>query len=188
MFDNFDEDLDSFFDNSCLNLNIDSINGVKNKDEKLSVLNFNIGSLPKKFDGFLVLLGQLNFRFDIIVLTETWLTESNRDVFKLPGYNSVHVVRPGYVRGGGVSIFYNENFNCKIVASSVTTHSEFLMVSLNHSTFSCPLIVGGLYRPPKNNSQSIDEFLTFLNNLSNFKEVKPSNFLLSTSDSSCNFV
>ena len=177
MIDDF-EDLDSLIDNSCLDLNIESLNKIKKKDDKLSVLNFNIGSLPKKYDGFLVLLGQLKFKFDIIVLTETWLKESNKDSFKLPGYESVHITRSENARGGGVSVFYNEEFNCEIISSDIASHSEFLIVSLNHSTFSFPIVVGGVYRPPKNDTKSIDEFLSFMNNLSNYKKIKSNNFLL----------
>jgi hypothetical protein len=44
-------------------------------------------------------------------MSETWLSESNKDIATLPGYKSFHTVRDN--RGGGVSIFVDQTFDVR---------------------------------------------------------------------------
>ncbi|ELU00820.1 hypothetical protein CAPTEDRAFT_188928 [Capitella teleta] len=50
--------------------------------------------------------------FFIISLTETWLTESNKTLYEIPNYNSIHSVRVNQ-RGGVVSIYTDSFLNVK---------------------------------------------------------------------------
>ena len=55
----------------------------------------------------------LKHDFSVIALSETWLTEDSRHIFKLPKYNSVHSVRENR-SGGRVSLFINGDYEFKI--------------------------------------------------------------------------
>jgi hypothetical protein len=48
-----------------------------------SMMHLNIRSIINKFDSFKQLIYSLNKPFQIIGLTETWLKETNEDLFKL---------------------------------------------------------------------------------------------------------
>ncbi|ELU09219.1 hypothetical protein CAPTEDRAFT_197061 [Capitella teleta] len=50
--------------------------------------------------------------FSIIALTENWPTESNKILYEIPNYNSIHSVRVNQ-RGGGVSIYTDSFLNFK---------------------------------------------------------------------------
>lgn len=93
---------------------------------------------------------------DVILLSETWLTNS---CFNLPSYNSFHFVRQKE-RSGGVTI----------CISDTETFTE-LQGNLRSTTFEfvgriiqteCPIICLCMYRPP---SSAIDVFLEELDQL-----------------------
>jgi hypothetical protein len=72
--------------------------------EYFSVLHLNIRSVPKNLSSFDYLLCELEMRFTVIGLSETWLDASNVDLYDLEGYNSEHKYRENR-KGGGVSLF-----------------------------------------------------------------------------------
>ena len=55
-------------------------------------------------------------KFDIIAITETWLEDGNTDTFDTEGCKVTQVVRNSK-RGGGCSVYVNEQFNFNIVKS-----------------------------------------------------------------------
>ena len=55
-----------------LNKNINS-----SKNDKFSLLHTNICSLQGNFDKLKMLLGDLEYQFDVITLTETWQNDNN---------------------------------------------------------------------------------------------------------------
>ena len=50
----------------------------------------------------------------IIVITESWLTTSNKHFFNIPNYSSEHILRNNK-SGGGVSISINNNIKYKLI-------------------------------------------------------------------------
>ena len=66
-----------------LNKNINS-----GKNDKFSLLQTNICSLQGNFEKLEMLLSDLEYQFDVIVLTETWHNDNNPSVIAgiLPGY------------------------------------------------------------------------------------------------------
>ena len=106
-----DSDIDFVSGNDCSILDSKSIKSYfQNKGNKFSILNLNIRSLPKHYDEINLFLSRLNHSFKIIVLTETWLSESNKDDYPLPGYTGFHLVRSNK-RAGGVSVYVINEFN-----------------------------------------------------------------------------
>ena len=53
------------------------------KSKDLSIIHINCRSLNANITDLKILLETLDFSFDVIGLTETWLNESNADVFQL---------------------------------------------------------------------------------------------------------
>lgn len=54
--------------------------------QHLKVMQLNIRSINRNFDEFLVLINSFNFAFDVIVLTETWYSDSVGRIFNIPNY------------------------------------------------------------------------------------------------------
>ena len=69
--------------NKLLNQNINNLN----------ILHINSRSLPKNFDNITAFLNTLITPPDILAVTETWLTDINKEYFQLTGYHSYHLVR-----------------------------------------------------------------------------------------------
>ncbi len=86
--------------------------GTNNEDQeenayKYTVMHLNIRSLPSKMDKLKLLLTELQDSTlfpDIVLLCETWLGETGKDVCTLPGYSMVEKHRVGSKGGGGMYI------------------------------------------------------------------------------------
>lgn len=93
---------------------------------------------------------------DLLVVTETWLTNANEDRVKaelLPcGYSMMHRMRQGK-RGGGVAIIYKSNLSVKSVNNTSHPSSFELMevvvaqncVNFNLFVLYCPVVSTGLH-------------------------------------------
>ena len=95
--------------NSTSNINIHS-HDISNFH--LHVLSLNIRSFAKHYDEFLVLLDDLqttkNITFDIITLTETWITSEQLTLFPLDNYSAYSCSRQDGTKSGGVIVFIRE--------------------------------------------------------------------------------
>ena len=87
------------------------IKGVDSSN--LSIMNLNMRSIPKNFDSFIQLNNILDYNFDIIAFTETWLTEQNESKHLLDGYTPIYNSRKNR-DGGGVCLFISKKLNFKI--------------------------------------------------------------------------
>ena len=175
--DDFTE-FNDMFDVSCQYYEVESFN-EKFKLRNFSVINFNVRSLSKNIDNFLIFLNSVAHKFDIIILTETWTTEFNFNTFNIPGYKDYHYVRKDR-NGGGVAIYCNDSYSSNEIKFNIvnSTDLEYIFVNvnvkLNNQTKS--LIIGGMYRPPpflnfNNEFKIIDELL-------NSKTLKSANLIL----------
>ena len=135
-------------DSQCLNYNIQTASScLSDAGGNLSILNINIRSLVKNYDNLLIFLDRIGHEFDFIVITESWLTESNRNNYPLYGYQCHTTVRSD-AKGGGVVVYSKESYTCEVLISEADLAVESLFVSANHDSFSFPLVIGGIYRPP----------------------------------------
>lgn len=65
-------------DSSCyIAVRPESCNSIINNNFNITVLTFNMRSLQRNFDQFLLTLLRLNVTLDVIVLTERWLHEGS---------------------------------------------------------------------------------------------------------------
>lgn len=124
--------------------------------------HLNIRSLSSNYDNFIHYLSQLKHEFSVTALSETWLTENSKKMFKLLNYNSVYYVklkRPG----GGVFLFFHyDYYGFKIqhdlcLNSTINVESEF--IALMWVAGARNRIVGVIYCPPDQIIRDFNESL-----------------------------
>ena len=123
----------------CNYLNIDSIDIESNQG--ISIIHINARSVIKHFDDIIFLLDECKFKFNVIVITETWFQEINKDIYTIDKYNSIHVVRNnnGITNnnvGGGVSIFIQDDLIYNTLDNlciSIPNFLDIVTLSLNIS-------------------------------------------------------
>ena len=58
------------------------------------------------------LVKSLNYKFDIIAISETWVSELEHNKFNINGYDVYHTNRKNK-RGGGVALYVKQELACK---------------------------------------------------------------------------
>ena len=136
----------------------DFCNGLRD----LRLMHLNIRSLCPKIDIFKTLLASFCVDFNIICLSETWLTADTVDGVEFANFNHFYNNRIDGRRGGGVSVLVSRSVNCTILDEfSISLHCVeciFIKCSIGGKS----LIVGIIYRPPNGD---VTEFFTVLNNI-----------------------
>ena len=74
-------------DCKCIDLNSINIDFC----EGISIIHIHARSLVKHFDDIILLLDYCTFKFNIIVITETWLHDFNKDLYNIDTYNCTRV-------------------------------------------------------------------------------------------------
>ena len=168
------DDYNSFNINngSCTGFSPEHFNNkFSSSARKLFLLNFNIRSFNTNFDDFAVFLEDLFRLPDLIILTETW--NSDEKSAEISGFKSFHCNRPPDKRGGGVSIFINNELDAKsmIISKESLPDLEYLHVKLILNNASNPVSfdILGIYHPPNPNllSSFLDNIDSVLNSLNN---------------------
>ena len=117
----------------------------------LSIYHHNIRSLPNQVTNMNILMEALQFEFDFIGISETWLTPNNCDLYDRDGYTHCKKYRANR-RGGGISLFikdtikYKERHDLDLVSDP--TESIFIEIDKCLYKTDRNIIVGLLYRPP----------------------------------------
>lgn len=139
--------------------NVGEFNEDRNTD-KFYMFHQNIRSFNKNFDEFSVFLNQIKTDIDIIVMTETWFSNSN--VCNIEGYNGYHVFRSN-IGGGGVSIYVRETIKSIQIENSSFINDAIECCSVeivgDQAGKSDNMTVVGIYRPP---SAPVDQFIHHL--------------------------
>ena len=91
-------------------------------------------------------------------LSETWLNETNKDVYNLDGYNHIPLVRPDRIHGG-VSLFISDLISYRILneISIVNTDIECLMTDIELNAVK--IYVGIIYRTPDADVRNLCDYL-----------------------------
>ena len=126
-------------------LSVKSLNAEINSH--MYILNLNIQCLTNKIDELSILLK--DGKYDVITLTETWMTNEILLSINIPGYKvSAHYCRQN-LKHGGVAILLKSNQNYKKlqIAEKLVEdlHFEVAVVELPM------IIVVATYRSPKAN-------------------------------------
>lgn len=136
---------------------------IKQK-ENLSILHINIRSMKKNFEKLRELLQATNYSFNIICVSETWISDlefSDNSNYQLNNYVAIHSGRRTGKRGGGLLIYIRSNlmFKTRTDLSISEANREFLTleVILNESK-NC--IISCCYKPPDQRMSKFSEHLT----------------------------
>ena len=135
----------------------------------LTVGSLNIQSVRNKTDIIRDIV--INQNIDILSLTETWITNKEKDDFYVkgltfPGYEFSHIPRRGNRGYGGVGVLHKATI--KVTSSEKYKSDSFENMLIQFNTGSRCLNLVTLYRPPPNqknkftNTQFFEEFSTFL--------------------------
>ena len=92
---------------------IDEFNEAVSKfkpPKTLSFVHSNIRSASKNANSFSIYLSTLNHQFDIIALSETWLSDTNDDIVGFPNYSQIHRCR-STKKGGGVTLLLHNHMH-----------------------------------------------------------------------------
>ena len=79
-------------------------NEISHSAENVLLLNYNIRSVSRNIDSFIVLLNSMRRCSDITVTFRTWLEVKPCSGTLIPGYADFHTVRVN-ARSGGVTVF-----------------------------------------------------------------------------------
>lgn len=130
-----------------------------------SVMHINARSVNRKEDDIVLLLQQFCSQFSVLMLSETWYTNSSK-MLELDGYNNFFLNRKNS-RGGGVAILVAKHKKCEILPEFSKTTVDYEILTLKNKQE----IISVLYRPPTGNVarflEFYEDFLEFIckNNL-----------------------
>ena len=117
--------------------------GISNNN--FSLLHLNIRSVPANLSLLLSDIENIDHRFSVIGLTETWLNPFNIDAYGIDGYSHIGITRSNQ-NGGGVSLFMsNEISYSELTAfTKVQEYIECLFLKINFKDIIN--IIGIVYR------------------------------------------
>lgn len=152
--DTFDE-IDRTLSIECCDIDLlENCSTVFTDNHDFKILAFNIRSIRHNFDLFMVALKRLKITFDIIILTECWLSE-NPYPLQMSGFSCFSTTRI-INQNGGVVAYVNNLWSPKICEPEID-EAECLLVALPN------IKILGIYRSPS--FKKTDKFLCSLHNL-----------------------
>ena len=72
-------------------------------------MHLNIRSIPTNIDKLSNCLLLFHLQYSITDLSETWLNNEISELYELPEYRSIHLMRP--CRKGGVSMYIHRSYD-----------------------------------------------------------------------------
>ena len=149
----------------CKYYSIPNLNSETSKQNQsqLALLSMNIRSLPKNYRNFKTLLENIDTKFDVITLTETWIKTHNADIYQIDGYSHEYQTRENKA-GGGVAIFIKDHINYKTRSDlNYNTHEYQLLwleLDKNDTHTETNIIIGSIYRQPGSDPQIFNNILS----------------------------
>ena len=145
--------------NDCAYINHSDFNTkISYFNNKFSIFHLNINSVVANFDSLIHFLSIINYKFSVIVLTESKLDNSCDKLFNISGYNHISLNRNRH--GGGIRLYYLCHLTVNICSdlSMVSDICEMLVaqISLNDNLL---LKVACIYRPPSSSKRLFLEFI-----------------------------
>lgn len=163
-----DQDIDDTLTPICKVIStLEETKSILSSEYPLKILHLNIRSIQCNFNQFLIMLRRIDLEFEILVLTECWLTEHSI-IGIIDGYTSFRT--HNYInRAGGVVVYVKTSWNA-IATEPPLEDSNSLVVEIPNI-----LTLIGIYRTPsiKDLNPFLDSLDSILKNYSNHK-----NFIL----------
>ena len=115
--------------------------------ETFSMMHLNIRSIQSNLSKLDQFMANLNTNFDIIGISETWLSDLNQNIYQLDGYNHESLVRPDRTHGG-VSMFISSLIPYRVLNEICIVVKDieclFIEIVLNR----LKIYIGIIYRTP----------------------------------------
>ena len=146
---------------------------AKKQGKQFSILSSNIQSINAKFselEAYVNDVSSLNFKFSIICLQESWLSENDDlSLIQLAGYDCISQGKSCSSKGG-LLIYIDKRFDYEVKMNLNTyEHWEGQIIQITGGGLSQPVIIGNIYRPPRpskeNYNKFINEFSTVISTL-----------------------
>ena len=140
-----------YYTKESFNKYLSAPNSIKN----ISLYHHNIRGLPENFIKMDLMLNGLKTQFDIIGLSETWLKESNCDLYNIKNYASYHKIRK-YKDRGGIALYIKNGIERHDLDID-SRIAETIFIEINQSIFHTKknILTGLFYKAP---NQDIDLF------------------------------
>lgn len=158
---------------------------LEQRHNNFNILSLNIQSIGAKFDSLQCMLSvfeEQDIIYDIISIQESWLPDDfNYSLFTIEGYNM-------FTQGcfcsshGGLITYVRNNLNASCIKRVNTSHLwEGIFVKITDTDIKSDVIVGNIYRPPRNNNnnETISQFLLELDPLINELSQENNDILIS---------
>lgn len=132
-----------------------------NTEKNIKILYLNIRSIQNKLCDLECLIDK--YSCNVVVVSESWLNNSNKMFFNVKGFRSVHSVRSMgpddcCVRGGGVSMFISDTIKFNLLYEHADMYNNILGVDL----FDLKIKIFGIYRSNDTYNNSISQIEIFL--------------------------
>ena len=128
---------------------------ISNPNKKLKILSQNIRSINHNLPGFMTILHRSAIDWDIIVLTECWLSKVS-NVPNFDGYNHCATTH-NRTQNEGVIIYTKDSLNTQF-DEPIFLEANCITAKINNTT-----LIISIYRPPAHSN--ISNFLQSLNNI-----------------------
>ena len=112
----------------------------------LNIIHLHSRSLPKNYDNIVSHFNSLHSQPDIITVTETWLTDTNKHLFDFPGYHSCHLIRKKRPHEG-VSIFISVTLHSQQIGDLTLVNDQIEVNTVKINTGTLDILKCAIYRP-----------------------------------------
>ena len=133
------------------------------KSGGISLYAHNVRSIPKHDMEMRILLKNLNLKFDVISICESWLNESNKDLYGLDGYHVPIQSCRQNKRGGGVAIYLKDSLEFIVRPDLEIKHefTESVFVEIDKSLYNTNknILIGCIYRVPNSDIETFNKEL-----------------------------
>ena len=172
MLGDIDPDANYFNDNSIQynRYTIDTFSTCNLQNNDFNLFHHNSRSIMKegRIEEYDLLFNSGGNPFQVMVFTEMWLTNNNKDICNFNQFESEHLLRPidhhfdFKTKGGGVSIFIKQGITYKrrtdLTILSNIAECLFIEILQGDKKY----LIGGIYRIP---NTSVTDFCTVINNI-----------------------
>ena len=129
--------------------------------QQFSLIHFNCRSLPSNCSKLKEIISTIDFQFDVIALSETWLKDNEHDNYNMEGYNMFTCSRLDKT-GGGVAMYINDSLEHRYLPDKskfIQNCAEIVSVEITMKN-GRKTIICCVYRAPNTDLSMLCEFLT----------------------------
>ena len=131
---------------NCNYLDIESYD-KRTLESDLVIMQLNVRGLINKQHELNNLLTKLKHKVHVIILSETWLTEMNKMLIKMPGYKLLSRERDTK-KGGGVGFLIDENLIFREIHDVANCNNSMEQITIEIKGNNDNIIMTSIYRPP----------------------------------------